>query len=350
MYAIAIGASGSAIVFADRESDDVTNLPPLAPGVRARTDGALVAIARRRHPDFPDLVEVDDRAQDAKTIRITLARRGDGVTRLVYFDRGGKVLADARSDEPRHAIVTDLLNLHFSLLGGARGATWNGIGAMLLTIVAVTGIVVWWPRRLTWRYATTLVTTRGVRRAAFDLHRTMGFWTFAFVAMWSITGCALLFPQPFAHALARVAPVAPLHAAPGTHWKPGQPMRAVDDFTAAATRIAPGLVADYMSFPTRAGGDVLVRLKTPGVSIRLSRHAFVAFDPQTARTLDVYRSDERRIGDDVDWYAIQGLHFGDYGDAVGALWVVLGLSPGLLAITGIVVWFSRLRRSRTMVR
>jgi uncharacterized iron-regulated membrane protein len=44
-----------------------------------------------------------------------------------------------------------LYDLHVRLLSGVTGETVNGVGALLLIVLAATGLVVWWPGIKYWR-------------------------------------------------------------------------------------------------------------------------------------------------------------------------------------------------------
>ena len=44
-----------------------------------------------------------------------------------------------------------LVSLHDDLLGGFTGRTVNGVGAVFLTVLCVTGAIIWWPGTKTWR-------------------------------------------------------------------------------------------------------------------------------------------------------------------------------------------------------
>ena len=42
-------------------------------------------------------------------------------------------------------LVSKLLELHDDLLAGPTGRSVNGVGALLIVVLAFTGIVIWWP-------------------------------------------------------------------------------------------------------------------------------------------------------------------------------------------------------------
>ncbi len=90
-----------------------------------------------------------------------------------------------------------LVKLHENLLLGAKGRLVNGVGAIAVTAVCLTGTIIWWPGLKNWRRS--LKVRRGSRLARFswDAHSALGGWCFLFVLMWGISGLYFSFPQAF---------------------------------------------------------------------------------------------------------------------------------------------------------
>jgi uncharacterized iron-regulated membrane protein len=74
----------------------------------------------------------------------------------------------------------------------------NGVGAVLLTVLAVTGAIIWWPDIGGWRRSLLVDWRSNWRRLNWTLHSAFGFWTLLFIFMWGFTGIYLAFPEPFA--------------------------------------------------------------------------------------------------------------------------------------------------------
>jgi uncharacterized iron-regulated membrane protein len=99
-----------------------------------------------------------------------------------------------------------LVDFHTNLLAGEVGRSVNGIGAMCLTLLCLTGAVIWWPGIDNWRRSLTLNWRSSLARTNWDLHNTLGFWCFVFVLMWGISGIYFSFPQPFNDIVDRFEP------------------------------------------------------------------------------------------------------------------------------------------------
>ncbi|MCE2514928.1 MAG: PepSY domain-containing protein [Acidobacteria bacterium] len=94
-------------------------------------------------------------------------------------------------------MTTWLLALHDNLLFGETGRDANGVGSVLLTVLAVTGAVIWWPGVAGWRRALGVDLRANWRRLIWTLHGAVGVWTVVFILMWGLTGIYLAIPEPF---------------------------------------------------------------------------------------------------------------------------------------------------------
>ena len=94
-----------------------------------------------------------------------------------------------------YRLTTWLLDLHDNLLAGETGRHVNGVGAIGLIVLCLTGAIIWWPGLGNWRRSLIVDLRAHSRRLTWSLHSTLGFWSFAFLFMWGVTGVFLSF-QP----------------------------------------------------------------------------------------------------------------------------------------------------------
>jgi uncharacterized iron-regulated membrane protein len=94
-------------------------------------------------------------------------------------------------------LVEWLVDFHDNLRLGTMGRSLNGIGATCLTLLCLTGCVLWWPGITYWRRSLTVNWRSSFARLNWDFHNSLGFWCFLFVAMWGISGIYFAFPQVF---------------------------------------------------------------------------------------------------------------------------------------------------------
>jgi uncharacterized iron-regulated membrane protein len=102
-----------------------------------------------------------------------------------------------RNQISRRFSLAWLVDLHENLLLGSTGRLVNGVGAICLTLLCVTGAVIWWPGTLHWRRSLTVSWSLNFPRINWDLHSALGFWCFLFVSLWGLSGIYLIFPQLF---------------------------------------------------------------------------------------------------------------------------------------------------------
>ncbi|HEV8317307.1 MAG TPA: PepSY-associated TM helix domain-containing protein [Vicinamibacterales bacterium] len=102
--------------------------------------------------------------------------------------------------------ATWLLDFHDNLLGGTTGRRTNGVGAALLIVLGLTGLVVWWPGVQRWRRSLLVDVRANWRQFNWSLHSALGIWFVAFILMWGITGLYLSYPAPFDAAVEYLQP------------------------------------------------------------------------------------------------------------------------------------------------
>jgi uncharacterized iron-regulated membrane protein len=93
--------------------------------------------------------------------------------------------------------INRLAHLHSDLLAGQAGRFVNGIGGLSLTLLCLTGAVIWWPGVKHWRRSLRVEWRARFPRINWDVHSALGFWAFLFVLLWGVSGTYLTFPRLF---------------------------------------------------------------------------------------------------------------------------------------------------------
>jgi uncharacterized iron-regulated membrane protein len=258
-YMVLMSVTGSALVFRGELGRWLTPVPRVVPASQRRTRDELVADAERALPQWT-VTEVTLPADPTEPAEIRM-RWGQRRVDKLFNPYSGELIGERVPREPRP--VERLADLHDNLLAGPNGRFANGIGALALTVLCVTGAVVWWPRAgalgAAMRRRMTVSQGRTWRRTAWSVHSAVGFWMLALLLMWAASGVYLALPTAF----------------------------------------------DRVS-------DALNRLDADG---RLS--------------MAMYRA--------LGW--MSDAHFGRFaGNGTKTLWVVVGLTPALLFMTGAFLW------------
>jgi uncharacterized iron-regulated membrane protein len=195
VYVVAICLSGSVLVYRNELYRTFSPQPVLVSGRGSPlSDEALAQAARDAYPGY-DVGGVRRGPATNEAVEIRLQRGEEAFGRLFHpftgQDLGNAVPAGYR-------FTTWLLDFHDNLLGGATGRRINGIGALLVIVLCITGAVIWWPGIGSWRRSLTISVRSSAKRLIWSLHSALGLWFFGFILLWGITGTYLAFPDAFA--------------------------------------------------------------------------------------------------------------------------------------------------------
>jgi uncharacterized iron-regulated membrane protein len=199
LYIVVISLSGSALVFRDRIFKSIGERPhPVRVSGARFTDARLRAAAETAFPGYRAGYVFRGKTRDQASI-VVLERRGKYKQEL-FDPYTGQDIGPA---EPFVlTALTWLADLHFNLLAGEEGRRWNGYAAILVTLMCVTGAMLWWPGSANWRASLAARSTHNWKRFNWELHSTIGFWTYAFSLMWGLTGIYVCFHAPFQRVVA----------------------------------------------------------------------------------------------------------------------------------------------------
>lgn len=291
--------------------------------------------------------------------------------RTVYIHpTTGAVLGQAARED---SWLETVEQFHVNLLLGRGGRMWNGIGASVLLAITLTGMVLWWPGIKNWTRGLKLDFRKSWKRINFDLHNAMGFWTVFFTLTWALTGMYFTWPKIFTTplqlvskpvtatypgketqaALAKLYPNAPERggrggekpadamAKPAGMPRTEEPRVDVDGMLAEAQRQSPdGHLEGYFygSGPRAMFTVYMAR----GILGDYSNTDFVYFDQRTGKLLSTWHRGKNQTLADWSIYMIAPLHFGtSWGEGVKVLWALLGLSLPVLTVTGLLMYWNR---------
>ena len=335
LYLIVVTVTGSALVF-HWEIEALSAPRPVTREGPLLDYDALKAVAERTHPGAVVAGFLKPR-DPVDAVQVWLERGEQQDIRFLDPFSGADL-----GPASLNALLGWLASLHADLLAGETGLIVNGVGAGCLFVLCATGAVVWWPGRRHWRRGLTVARGVNWRRVNWDLHSAVGFWTWALVCMWAVTGFYFSFPQPFQATIGRVIPFERPRQppAPPPH-EPGRPYASIEAIVAAAERATPGAVTTWIDVPHAGHDPVAVVIRHERYEPWASHSPVVTVDAYTARVQHVDVALTGNTGDTIQrWFGY--LHFGNFGGAwVKVLWTVTGLAPAVLAVTGTLMWWNR---------
>jgi uncharacterized iron-regulated membrane protein len=359
LWAVLIGLSGSVLVFKDEieaalHPEIFLAATPQRNSSRLASLEAVAQAVRRQHPQhqlggFRGL-NLDGRSAYAWIFQTD--SNGDLVQRRnVHFHPfSGELLGTVLRYE---GFPGWLENLHFFLLMGRPGLKVNGVMGTLLLLMCVSGAVLWWPgwRRL--RDGVRIQWRARWKRLNHDLHRVGGFAVAGLLALMAITGCYFGFHDA---ALGALRAAGGMDAASGVTML--HPPKVDGSFQPQAMEIAiasaqesataDGRMVAHLAVPRKSGAVIVVDSLYPGnpLTAPLVREFY---HPSTGALLHRLESTTEPWGVRVSM-AVAPIHFGQWGGGVSkCLWALLGLTPGLLAVSGILMWWNRVLRPRWML-
>lgn len=346
LLATVIGLTGSAIVY--REALDAKLSPGLyrstLPALQPADAGKMLTSVRRHFPGR--VIRGAEPTESGVWLFFASLPGKDLKNELsVFVDPGTTQVLGQRGDTA--GLINTLAYLHFELLGGATGRLINGIGAALLLFLSLSGVVLWWPGRKRWKRGLTIDTHARPARFNWDLHTAGGFYASVFLVVLSVTGVyfCLDFVRPLislltggqADDLTRV--LKPSQSSGDAR----QADASLNPLLRNSLEDCPGCTLRYVQLPVAPKDPVRLLLFAEGGE-RTGHYIWDDFDRHSGRRLRRLDTAEAPFG--VRLMLFFGpLHFGTWaGQYSKVAWVVLGLTPGVLFITGFLMWWRRAGR------
>src|SRR6266436_5140593 len=200
---IVIGLSGSALLL-QREILSYSIPAATASGPQA----SLTRMIAAAHAGAPATVQFDFANRPPRSV--------------VYVDPVSLAVLGTDQVVARGPILGFLINTHAFLgMPSTTGLRIVGWMAVAMTFMALSGLVLWWPRKGSWGSAFWIKRGASGLRLHVELHHVVGFWGSAVFLAMGISGIYLVFPETFRHGVEAVLPAglgsgeAPLNHQPG---------------------------------------------------------------------------------------------------------------------------------------
>ena len=195
LYIVVLSVTGSALVYRNELDRYFATKRPVYDDKATRlTTDQIRAAAEKAYPGW-QITRVGERITRRNPTIEVWAERGGVKKERLFNPYTGADLGD--SVTRGEYFVLWLARLHDELLFDRPGRYWNGMLSLVMTVLVVTGLIVWWPGASRWKRSLTIKASSGWRRFNWDLHSAIGFWMFLFMLMWGISGFYLGVPEPF---------------------------------------------------------------------------------------------------------------------------------------------------------
>jgi uncharacterized iron-regulated membrane protein len=268
-------------------------------------------------------------AEDPSLTRITFANEDLGLHQAIYADGGGAYVDQAAQVVDRWDSMWGrpelwLFDLHHYLFLGESGKYVTGVLGLLLFAFAVTGLILWWRTRRTFKFR--LWPARMTRPAIVRQHRDIGVVASPLLLLAAFTGSMMIFPAISTALVApwagpeKAEPVLPSGLAahgPQTDW--GAVMT-------NAQAAFPDALPRRLMLPAERGEPLALRMKQPFEWTPNGR-TYVWLDPATAR---VVATDDPAAGDTSS--AIEEKYYPLHAGKVGGFFWRVALTFGGLTL------------------
>ncbi|MGF7219157.1 putative iron-regulated membrane protein [Spirosoma lacussanchae] len=343
VFLLLVGLSGSILVFNEDinhwlYADRLLVSSPSA-GQRYSLD-ACYELVRTRYPqmNYIGLDEVPQRANQS----VAFWMEADKVQYKAYVNPyTGRVVWFGK----RYNQVCDwLLLFHYTLLGGKVGELVVALLGIVLLVCVLTGF---------WIYRKSIVPVllfrvrfnrKNWRTVSSSLHRIVSVWALLFNLMIALTGFWMLrytftkeHYDPIANQPAKQAPL---------------PV-SIDRALTTVRQTYPDLVVSSLYLPEKAGEDVVVYGSFGGRSFLFGDYGDeLTLDGRTGGIKATKFIAQKTVSEQFDSLVFP-VHAGMYGHwTLKILYSLLGLTPGLLSVTGFLLWWRRRKsgKARSVIK
>lgn len=341
IFLLLLGLSGSALVFL-KEIDQMINaeLLHVEPKGQVLSLDTIYRKIGQQHPNLTGIAWLNPNAAADEAYEFRLYQN-DG--KISTYDLGmmsinpysGAILRDGNLKDFNPSFMHWILQFHWSFQLGLPGLLLATIFGITMLLSTITGLIIY--RKYIWKVFTFQVKMKwkNWRTISSDLHRIIGVWALFFNVIIFFTG---FWMNKFAFD-------------PG-YWKKQTvtasanvlSVQSADQLLRTARAAMPDLIPQSIYLPTQA--EKLFRLSGPleNQSSFFYNGNSVAIDPGTGLVISMERLTEKGL-----WAKTEAtffpLHAGTFGGTpVKALYVIIGLLPGLLSVTGALLWWRKVKK------
>lgn len=247
-------------------------------------------------------------------------------------------------DKVEEPIIGDLENRKL-------GSYISGTATILFTFGVITGIVIWFPKKVkNWRQGLKIKTSGNWKRLNHDLHNSLGLYSCILLLLMGLTGPQWSFPW-YREGLRKSL---------GTYQPEGGEKKESPKSVKQAGQVNNLTIADYLAIAGKQlpyNGDYTISLPTDSTDVvNISKNKVGFFAPVAADKiiLDQYSGEvlmidifkEKPFNERVS-ASIKALHTGEvYGSFTKILYFIACLIATSLPVTGTLIWINKLKQKR----
>jgi uncharacterized iron-regulated membrane protein len=341
ILAAAIGLTGSLLIIHGWTSSLLTPRVTVTPVGDRLPLSKLIEIAKQAQPKVTlESLEIPQKLTEPITAWWVTA--GDQWISAVFNPYTGTPLSSPKIDGESYTSM--LLDIHINLMSGQWGYRLAGVVGSLVTLLCITGIILWpgWRKLIA---GFKIKWNASIKRLNFDLHKVVGIIAAIFLSMAMFTGFCwnfmewtypIIYAMTFSSQPKQTADPEPI----STSVADQAPLLITDNLLQTAIAAMPKGEITALHLPTEPTGVIKVTKTLPNQT-----SVTAILDQFSGKVLKVdglgVGKPKPSLGDFIT-EAFYPIHFGTFaGEASRILYVFVGLSPTILLITGFIMWRER---------
>ncbi|MGN7708083.1 PepSY-associated TM helix domain-containing protein [Chryseobacterium sp. 22543] len=162
----------------------------ISPGSGKAMNLDLIQVELLKHSkELTSLMIPDDKGKS-----YVVGYRENNLDKSTYYNQyTGEVLGQPNVDSSRFFEV--VLDLHRNLMMGNVGRQIIGASVLMFCILLISGFILWLPKKLKFlKQGLTVMFKAKFQRVNYDLHNTLGFYTFLMLFFIAVTGLYVTYP------------------------------------------------------------------------------------------------------------------------------------------------------------
>lgn len=231
------------------------------------------------------------------------------------------------------------------------GSYITGIATILFTIGVLTGMAIWFPKKIkSWKQGLKINWSGSWKRTNHDLHNTLGFYSCIFLFLMGVTGPLFSFDW-YRDGLRKTlgtyqSPDAPPVKAPSSNADLAIDKKLnVADYSAAASQVLNYDGDLHLSFPADSAATVVVTKYKNGFFAPAAGDK-VALDQYSGKVLELSKFSEMPFNERVSG-SLKALHLGDvYGTFTKLIYFLACLIATSLPVTGTLIWLNKMKKKK----
>jgi uncharacterized iron-regulated membrane protein len=233
------------------------------------------------------------------------------------------------------------MGFNWTLLLGPNKTYFIGLMAIFVFISVLMGYYLWLPANGKWQMGMKIKWQATKERIVFDIHRTLGFYMGYILLISLFTGVAMIFKPVTREMIGLVSP-ANIEIDFGKSKKsdnssPIDLSRVID----IADKVFPGGRLHWVLLPTSPTGVYVVGKQSDNEPNKTKTYRNVGIDQYTGEITQIQDRNKFNFGTKImEW--LFPLHAGEFIGVYGRpLFVIIGLSPFILFLTGVLRWLTK---------